>query len=173
MRMSCSQVQNPVRKTRRQMRVTGTVSGRFGRNSWVLQTGGCSQTIMQVKKPDVEVLDWCGHTWSAVARLIGCTVKWSGTTLTAAGTVHAQQLQWTFLQPACRPHIPSKHATSEALSCVKILHIVEWPFIRCTCLKIMLFNEYIDMPHLLGGWIVLAKERCSPAWIFSQICTKK
>ena len=28
-------------------------------------SGGWSQTIRQVKKPDVEVLGWRGYTWSA------------------------------------------------------------------------------------------------------------
>jgi hypothetical protein len=26
---------------------------------------------------------------------------------------------------------------------------------------IMLFNQFIDMPHLSGGWIILAKGNCS------------
>jgi hypothetical protein len=26
---------------------------------------------------------------------------------------------------------------------------------------IMLFNQLLDMPHLSGGWIILAKEKCS------------
>ncbi len=35
--------------------------------------GGWSQTILEVKMLDVEVLDWCGYTWS----VLGCTVKFS------------------------------------------------------------------------------------------------
>ena len=31
------------------------------------------KTIPQVKKPDVEVLGWCGYTLSAVVSLVGCT----------------------------------------------------------------------------------------------------
>ena len=45
------------------------------------------------------------------------------------------------------------------------LHILEWPFTvpstRFTCVIIMLFNQLLDMPHLSGGWIILAKEKCS------------
>ena len=41
----------------------------------------------------------------------------------------------------------------------------KWPFIvpstRCTCVMIMMFNHLLDMPHLSGGWIILAKEKCS------------
>ncbi len=50
------------------------------------------------------------------------------------------------------------------------LHILEWPFIvaslRHTCAIIMLSNQHLDMPHLWGGWIISAKEKCS----LTQIC---
>ncbi len=42
---------------------------------------------------------------------------------------------------------------------------VEWPFIvaslRHTCAIIMLSNQHLDIPHLWGGWINSAKEKCS------------
>ncbi len=45
------------------------------------------------------------------------------------------------------------------------LHIFEWPFIvaslRHICAIIMLSNQHLDMPHLWGGWIISAKEKCS------------
>ncbi len=45
------------------------------------------------------------------------------------------------------------------------LHILEWPFIvaslRHICAIIMLSNQHLDMPHLWGGWIISAKEKCS------------
>jgi hypothetical protein len=60
---------------------------------------------------------------------------------------------------------PLKVETSLELCCVIKLHILEWPFIvpstRGTCEMIMLFNPLLDMPHLSGGWIILAKEKCS------------
>ena len=43
--------------------------------SFISCPGGWSQTIPQVKKPDVEVLGWRGYTWSAVVRLVGRTAK--------------------------------------------------------------------------------------------------
>uniref|UniRef100_A0A8C8H126 Phosphatidylinositol 4-kinase beta n=1 Tax=Oncorhynchus tshawytscha TaxID=74940 RepID=A0A8C8H126_ONCTS len=56
------------------------VSDSWFRNSLVVQNhgfitclGGWSQTIPQVKKPDVEVLGWRGYMWSAVVRPVGHT----------------------------------------------------------------------------------------------------
>ncbi len=54
-----------------QMSFPKTVSDSFCRNSLVMQTkpGGWSQMVLEVKMLDVEVLDWCGYTWSAVVML--------------------------------------------------------------------------------------------------------
>ncbi len=46
--------------------------------------GGWSQMILEVKMLDVEVLGWCGYTWSAVVRPVGCTAKFSETLLETA-----------------------------------------------------------------------------------------
>ncbi|KAL0192606.1 hypothetical protein M9458_010902, partial [Cirrhinus mrigala] len=43
--------------------------------------GGWSQTILEVKMLDVEILGWCGYTWSVVVRQVGCTAKFSETPL--------------------------------------------------------------------------------------------
>ncbi len=73
-----------------QMSFPETVSDSLCRNSLVMQTdccrclGGWSQTILEVKMLDVEVLGWCGYTWSAVVRLVGCTAKFSETPLETA-----------------------------------------------------------------------------------------
>ena len=52
------------------------------RKSLVMQTdccnsclGGWSQTILEVNMLDVEVLGWCGYTWSVVERPVGCRVS--------------------------------------------------------------------------------------------------
>jgi len=52
---------------------------------------------------DVEVLGWCGYTWSAIVRPFGCTGKFSETPLESGygremNLIYGQQLLWTFLQ---------------------------------------------------------------------------
>ncbi len=79
---NCSQVETPMRMTSIQMSFPETVSDSLCRNSLVIQTdccssclGGWSQTILEVKMLDVEVLGWCGYMWSAVLRPVGCTAN--------------------------------------------------------------------------------------------------
>ncbi len=73
--INCSQVETPMRTTSMQMSFPETVSDSLCRNSLVMQTdycsscpGGWSQTILDAKMLDVEVLGWCGYTWSVVLR---------------------------------------------------------------------------------------------------------
>ncbi len=88
---SCSQVETLMRTTSMQRSFPETVSDSLCRNSLVLQTdccsscpGGWSQTILEVKMLDVEVLGWCGYTWSAVVRPVGSTARFSETPLETA-----------------------------------------------------------------------------------------
>ncbi len=85
---NCSQVKT---MTSMQMSFPETVSDSLCRDSLVMQTeccnscpGGWSQAILEVKMLDVEVLGWCGYTWSAVVRPVGCTAKFSETPLETA-----------------------------------------------------------------------------------------
>ncbi len=74
-----------------QMSFPETVSDSLCRNYLVMKTdccsscpGGWSQTILEVKMLDVEVLGWCGYTWSAIVRPVLCTAKFSETPLETA-----------------------------------------------------------------------------------------
>ncbi len=81
--------------------------------------------------------------------------------------------KWTFNSsstalvgiPAVSMPIARSLKISVALCWVIKLHILDWPFIvaslRHTCAIIMLSNQHLDMPHLRGGWIISAKEKCS------------
>ncbi len=78
---------------------------------------------------DVEVLGWCGYTWSAVVRPVGCTAKFSEMPLEMA---YGREINIQFTGNSsgghsCSQHanctLPQKLATTVALCCVIKLHI--------------------------------------------------
>jgi hypothetical protein len=52
-------------------------------HSFISCPGGWSQTIPQVKKPDVEVLGWRGYMWSVVVTSVRCIAIFFKITLEA------------------------------------------------------------------------------------------
>ncbi len=111
---NCSQVETPMRTTSMQMSFPETVSDSLCRNSLVMQTdccsscpGGWSQTILEVKMRDMEVLGWCGYTWSAVVRPVGCTAKFSETPLE---TAYGREMNIQFMGNSSGGHSCSQHA---------------------------------------------------------------
>ncbi len=158
-----------------------TVSDSFCRNYLVMQTdccsscpGGWSQRILEMKMLDVEVLHWCGYTWSAVVRQVGCIAKFYETPLrrliVEKLTFNSRATALVDIPAVSMPITRSlKIVTSVTLCCVIKLHILEWPFIvaslRHNCAIIMLSNQHLDITPV--RWMdYLAKEKCS----LTQIC---
>ena len=88
---NCSQVKTLVRTTSTQMSFPETISDNLCIHSSIVQAhrffsgpGGWCQTILPVKKPDVQVLGRRGCTWSGVVSPVGRTAKFSKTTFGAA-----------------------------------------------------------------------------------------
>ncbi len=97
-----------------QMSFPETVSDSLCRNALVMQTdccsscpGGWSQTILEVKMLDVEVLGWCGYTWYVVVRPVGCTAKFSETPLEMA---YGREINIQFTGNSSGEHSCSQHA---------------------------------------------------------------
>ncbi len=97
-----------------QMSFPETVSDSLCRNSLVMQTdccsscpGGLSQTILEVKMLDVEVLGWCGYMRSGVVRLVGCTAKFYEKPLE---TAYSREMNIQFTDNSSGGHSCSQHA---------------------------------------------------------------
>ena len=110
------------------------------------------------------------YTWSAVVRPVDPIDKFSKTIMEEA---YGWEINIQFSGNSFGGHSCSQHANCtlpqnlrQLWHCVVWqLHILEWSFIVpstwCTCVMILLFNQLLDIPHLSGGWIILAKEKYS------------
>ncbi len=122
--------------------------------------GGWSQMILEVKM--WRVLGWCGYTWSALVRPVGCKAKLSEMPLE---TAYGREINIQFTGNSSGGHSCGQHANCTlpqtcnilALCCVIKLRILECPFIgaslRHTCAIIMLSNQHLVMLYLWLRWM--------------------
>ncbi len=61
-----------------------------------------------------------------------------------------------FSDPPPHPHPPPPESPQYS----KTAHFRVTFYLRHTCAIIMLSNQYLDMPHLWGGWIILFRQIC-------------
>ncbi len=174
-----SQVETPMRTTMSfmQMSFPETVSGSLCRNSLVMQTDCCSSCPGVCLRRSLRWRCWMWRSWAGVVT--------RGLRLWSRLDVLPNSLQclWRRLMvekltfnsratalvdiPAVSMTIGCSLKTCDIFGIVLCdkLHLLEWSFIvaslRHTCAIIMLSNQHLDMPHLWGGWIISAKEKCS------------
>ena len=116
--------------TSMQMSFPETVSNSLCRNYLVAQTDCCSsclggwpQMILEVNMLDVEVLGWCGYSWSAVVRPVGCIARLSETPLE---TAYGREMNIQFTGNSSGGHSCSQRANCTILQnlwlCDKTAH---------------------------------------------------
>jgi hypothetical protein len=114
--------------------------------------------IPQEKKQDVEVLRWCGYTWSAFVRPFGCTANSRKTTLDVA---YGREMNIQLSGNSSGGHSSGQHAnsmlpqleTSVALCCLTSFNfsgLLLSTAQGAPVVMILPFNQLLGKPHLSG-----------------------
>ncbi len=168
---NCSQV---VTTMSMQMSFPETVYDSLCRNSLVMQTdcssscpGGWSQTILDVKMLDVEVLGWCGlRLWGRLDVLPNYLKRLWRWLMVEKWLLNSWATALVDIPAVSMPIARSLKICNICgiVLCDKTEHFRVAFYCgqpKYTCAIIILSNQYLDMPHLWGGWIISAKEKCS------------
>jgi hypothetical protein len=178
---NCSQVKTLVRTTSTQMNIPEMVSDSLCRHYLVVQTHSFPAVRMAHLRSSHR---WRSRIWRSWAGLVTLGLLLWGRLDVLPNSLkrrYGREMNILLSGNSSGGHSCSQHANYMLPqtwdNCgIVLFDKTEWliivPSTRCNCVMIRLFNHLLDMPHLSGGWIILAKEKCSLTGMYANWCTK-